>query len=366
MAGSLRRLAPRWAPYKTSYSEDLAIYDTWPRRMVLVAMAIAFVATPSIFDPFYLNLLNLIAIATIGVVGLNILMGLSGQVSVGNAAFMAVGAYTTAALVQANANLPFLAIVPLAGLAAAVVGAVVGLPALRLRGLYLVMSTLSAHFIVLYLVQRYQLSVVGPGGFFLPEAEVLGIVIDEAFEWFYVLGAFAGLSLLFFTNLLRSRFGRAWMALREGDIAAAILGVPVSSYKILAFVVSSFLIGIQGSLYGYYLQAVQVEAFNFDLAVQFIAMVIIGGQGSVLGSVFGAAFVTGLPFLVQRLAADLPSDAPGYGFVTAHIFDLQVALYGAAIILFLLLEPDGLVEIWRRIRMYFALWPFSRERAGDE
>jgi branched-chain amino acid transport system permease protein len=181
-------------------------------------------------------------------------------------------------------------------------------------------------------------------------------------SWYYVLAPCSAMAALVVTNLLRSRYGRAWMAVRDRDIAAEIIGLNVSSYKILAFVVSAFITGLQGGLFAYYLKVVDTDVYSFDLAVQYVAMIVIGGMGSVLGSYFGAFFVVGLPFAVQELIKRVPQSAGGK---TLHrdIFQIQSALYGAAMVLFFLIEPRGLVALWGRFTTYLRLWPFRREGA---
>jgi branched-chain amino acid transport system permease protein len=351
---------------KRSYVADLAVVGTRTRKVGGLVLLAGVLAIPAVASNFQLTVLNLVAMASLGALGLNVLIGVAGQVSIGSAAFLAIGAFT-ACFLGAQHDVPFAVVVPVAAVAAAAVGAIVGIPALRLRGLYLLIATLALHYIVLYLVRRYQVEETGAVGFIMPTPEVgSSFRLSSPASWYYVLVPCSALGALVVTNLLRSRYGRAWMAIRDRDIAAEIIGINVSSYKILAFVVSAFLTGLQGGLYAYYLKVVDADGFTFHLAVQYVAMIIIGGMGSVLGSYLGAFFVIGLPYVVQEIVKRIPESAPGAELLNRDIFDIQVALYGAAIVLFFLIEPRGLVALWGRFTTFLRLWPFRTEGAvGD-
>jgi branched-chain amino acid transport system permease protein len=339
----------------------MAIVGTRTRGLLLAALLVAVLMYPLGVSEFLVNVANLVALATLGALGLNLLIGVAGQMAIGSAAFLAVGAYT-AVIFGAEMGLPFLVVLPLSAASAAAVGAVVGIPALRLRGLYLLIATLALHFVVLYVVTRYQSAKAGEVGFAFPPANVFGRQIDTPTEWYFVLTAFSAGAAIVVTNLLRSRFGRAWLAIRERDIAAEIIGINVTRTKISAFMVSAALTGLQGALFAYYLRLVTTASFGFDVAVQYVAMIIIGGLGSVLGSYLGAAFVVAIPFVLTTLAGHVPSDGVVGRLLTNNIFELQTAVYGAALIAFLLLEPRGLVHLWVRFTTYLRLWPFQKER----
>lgn len=342
----------------TTYAADDAIWGTpWKRLWLLAGMAL-FASGGATFSAGNLDLVNLVFIGVMGSVALNLLMGVAGQVSIGNAALMAVGAYTAAPL-AIDHGLPTILVVFLAALAAGLVGLLVGIPSLRLRGLYLVIATLALHFIVIYIVERYQGEVTGAAGFVMPIASIGGWEIEDPHDWYYLLGIAAILSTLLVNGLLRSKYGRAWRAIRDRDVAAEILGVNISAAKLLAFVVSSIIIGAQGALYAYYIGVVESSTFSFILAVQFLAMVIIGGAGSVLGSILGATFVQALPFVVTDVVGALPSSTPGYAFLDENILEVQNLLYGLSIIGFILFEPAGLVALWHRARSVVTAWPFA-------
>lgn len=349
---------------KTRYTQDMVFYETTMQNFWLGVLIAALLVFPFVASRFYLSIANQILLAIIGALALNLLTGVAGQVSMGSAALMAVGAYAASVFAN-NLGLPFVLVLVGSTLIAALLGVAVALPALRLRGLYLITATLALHFVVIYAVGRYQKATVGPAGFRLPLPELAGLTIGDAKGWYWLLLCMAVLTTMIFVNLMRSRFGRAWLAIRDRDIAAEIIGVNIAVYKVAVFAVSSALIGLQGALFGYYVGVVEVDTFNFDIITRYIAMIIIGGLGSVHGSIYGAVFVTGLPFAVQRLGAAIPVGFPGAQLLHTHMFAIQSALYGIAILAFLLFEPRGLVGIWQRIRSYFVLWPFSRARSWE-
>ncbi len=355
----VERMAPLRGGYAhRSYAADDAVWGT-PWRRAGLAMGIAFFALGgSVLDPANLDIANLVFVGVLGSVALNLLMGVAGQISIGNAALMAIGAYTAAPL-AIDLGFPVPVVVVLAALAAGVVGLLVGIPSLRLRGLYLVIATLALHFIVLYIVERYQGEVTGAAGFVMPIASLGGWEIDDPHEWYYVLGIVAIASTVLVNGLLRSKYGRAWRAIRDRDVAAEILGVNIAAAKLLAFVISSTIIGAQGALYAYYVGVVESNTFSMILAVKFLAMVIIGGAGSLLGCILGATFVQALPFVVTDVVEALPSSMPGSAFLDENILEVQNLLYGLSIVGFVMFEPAGLVAVWHRIRSVVTAWPFA-------
>lgn len=352
---------------RTSYAKDMMLVSTRFRRLMLALGVVVLLLYPFYGTRYALNIVNLTALATVGAVALNLLTGVGGQVSMGNAAFLAVGAFVAASL-GAEAGLPFPLVIGAGAVVAGVVGVVVGIPALRFRGLYLVIATLALHYIVIFVVQRYQIREVGATGFLMKTPVLFGYEISSPTRWYYFLVFCASASIVLVLNLTRSRYGRAWMAIRDRDIAAEILGVPVGRYKLILFGLTSAIIGAQGAIFAYYVRVVESDTFTIDLAIQYVAMIIIGGMGSVLGSVLGAAFVTGLPFVVREFVAYLPPDLPGMTILNDNLFDVQNALYGVSIVAFLLFEPRGLAALWSRVRLAVYLWPFSRERLalGEE
>lgn len=350
---------------KTSYAADMRIYDTRFRRFWLGALVVGLIALPWLLNRQLVDRLNLVGLAIIGAVAINLLIGYTGQVSLGQAAFLAIGAYTSAG-VSLGLGLSMWVALPLAGLAAAAVGFVIGLPCLRLKGIYLALPTFALQFIVLFFAKQIEERAGKSEGFRIPANPSLGpfTFVSER-DWYYLILFFAALTLIVSTNLLRSKAGRAWVAIRDRDIAAAIIGIDVARYKLLAFVISSFITGFVGSLTVYYNNGVvQHENYALAVAIQYVAMIIIGGMGSLLGSVYGAFFVTLVPFVIADVARDVPPWVPFADPLKRSIFDIQNIVFGVSIVFFLLVEPRGLVILWERLKNYVQLWPFKRKRVG--
>jgi branched-chain amino acid transport system permease protein len=256
---------------------------------------------------------------------------------------------------------PFWIALPAAPLAGAGLGFLVGIPSLRLKGVYLALSTLALHFVILYAAAEYQSARGFSTGIMMPRPALGPLRIAGAGTWYYTLVAVAAGVSLFCLNVVRTRAGRAFMAIRDRDIAAAATGINVTRYKLLAFVVSSALTALGGSLSGYYASFVSVEAFGFFAAIEYIAMITIGGLGSILGSILGAVFVTLLPYGVDALINVLPVGER----VQTHLFAVKFGAFGLLMALFLVFEPRGLVSIWSRLRTYFDLWPFRYHPLGE-
>jgi branched-chain amino acid transport system permease protein len=337
--------------FKTTYARDLALIDTRLRRMALAALIVALALLPRVASPFVLDLAAQTALAAIGALALNLLTGLAGQVSLGHAGFIAAGAFTTAVL--AENHLPPLLALPAAALVGAVLGVVVGIPALRLKGLYLALGTLALHHVVLYACAEFQNHWGANTGVAIPPPRIGSWVLKGTTAWYYALTAVAALILALSVNLQRSRAGRAWMAIRDREIAAESLGIDVARAKVLAFVWSSAITAVAGALFAYQRAFVSVEAFGFFLAIEYIAMIIIGGLGSALGAVLGAAFVTLLPYAIDATVAT----SRLAGGAEYYLFPLKFGAFGLLMALFLIFEPQGLVGIWRRVRNWFVLWP---------
>jgi branched-chain amino acid transport system permease protein len=344
---------------RTDFRDDMRLLDSGFVRFWAATGLILALLLPLALTNFWTGVANQVFIAVIGALALNLLMGTTGQISLGHAGFLAAGAFTVAALIT-----HFEAPIGVALLAAAAVGAVlgvlVGLPALRLKGLYLAVSTLAAHFVIIVGVGQYQSEISYGAGFTIPPPSILGLEIGSERAWYFFMLPLALGVLLLNLNWLRSAYGRAWMAIRHRDIAAEALGINVALYKLLAFSASTSLTCVAGALWAYHTAFVSVEAFEFDTLIQYLAMVIIGGLGSVLGACLGAFFVVVLPHVISILAVKIPI-LQGLGGKT---FDLQVGVFGVVMLLFLILEPRGLAGIWARLRSYFQLWPF-KYRAWD-
>lgn len=339
--------------FKTTYAADLSLVDSRVRRAAVLFGLVSVIVLPRFASGFVLDLAAQTALAAVGALALNSLTGLAGQVSLGHAGFIAAGAFTTAALVE-GARVGPLVTLPAAAAVGAVLGLCVGLPSLRLKGLYLALGTLAMHHVVLYAGGELQSRWGANTGYTIPPPEIAGLVLRGTVAWYYTLVTIAIAVLLLSINLKRSRVGRAWMAIRDRDVAAASVGIDVAAWKLLAFVWSASVTTVAGALFAYHRGFVSVEAFSFFLAIEYIAMVIIGGLGSELGAVLGAAFVTLLPYGIDAgvSALRLP------GGVEYYLFALKFGAFGLLMALFLIFEPSGLAGIWRRVRNWFFLWPF--------
>lgn len=321
------------------------------RRPVAALLGlIVLIVLPLGLPAFLLGVLNLAALAAIGAIALNMLVGVAGQFSVGSAAFMAIGGFTAVAFAVQEAQLPFVVVVLLATLGGGIAAVVVGVIALRVQGLYLVLATIAFHYLVAFGAREYQVRTAGPAGFVLPAPTVAGWVGDDDYAWYPVLVVSVVLVALLCRNIVRGRSGRAWTAVRDRDIAAAILGVDVARTKIQAFVVTSMIIGGQGALYAYYVGFVTYEAYTINLTVQYFAMIVIGGIGSITGSVIGAVVVTALPVLVREFLPSLPSWFPLSDQIAGNTFAVQSILFGVLVILFMRYAPRGLVSLLRPLR----------------
>jgi len=345
---------------KTSHRADSALLRTDFVRFWAVVGLLACGAVPLVLSSFWMGVANQMLIALVGALALNLLMGTTGQISLGHAGFVGAGAFTAAALVT-ELSAPFGVNLLAATAIGALVGVLVGFPALRLKGLYLAVSTLAAHFVIVVVMSQYQAGVSYGSGFTMPPPMLLGFELSGERRWYYFLLPVALLAVLLHVNWLRSAFGRAWMAIHHRDVSAQALGVDTARYKLLAFAASTALTSFSGALWAYYNGFVSVEAFDIHLLIQYLAMVIIGGLGSVLGSVLGAAFVMIVPHVITHVAERLPL----LKALGGTVFELQIGLFGLVMLLFILLEPRGLAGLWFRLQEYFGLWPF-RFRAWEK
>src|SRR5215217_5676738 len=346
--------------FKTSYAADMALFPLPQARWAVAALAVLFVViAPLSFGPYYLSILNLVLVAVVGALGLNILVGYTGLISIGHGAFMSVGAYTAANLVV-RLDMPFWITIPAGGLMAALIGIIVGIPSLRIKGIYLAIATLAAQLIIEWTINHVQWISGGvQSSIEIGRPRVFGTEMRAEWQFYLFLMFFAVLAIVATMNLVRSRIGRAFIAIRDQDIAAEIIGINIYRYKLLAFAISSFYAGVCGVLYTYYLGIANYEQFQIVVSIDYLAMIIIGGLGSVLGTIFGAIFVTLLPIAIRIFMENVGS----LFFTTAEmanvISGLRLGVFGALIIFFLIVEPEGLNRLWRNIRSYFRVWPFS-------
>jgi branched-chain amino acid transport system permease protein len=346
--------------FKTSYAADMAVYPLPIARWTTLAIAVLFVIVmPIVLSEYYVSIANLILIAVVGALGLNILVGNTGQISIGHGALMSVGAYTAANLIT-RIDAPFWVAIPAGGLMAAAVGALIGVPSLRIKGLYLAIATLAAQLIIEWTINHVPWISGGvQASIEVPRPNAFGLVLHNQKQLYLFLLFFACVAIAATINLVRSRIGRAFIAIRDHDIAAELIGIDIFRYKLTAFAISSFYAGVTGVLYTYYLGIANYEQFQIGVSIDYLAMIIIGGLGSVLGSILGATFVTLLPIATRWLLEDFGGLFLSQADLANIIPNRRLVIFGALIILFLALEPEGLSRLWRNILGYFRVWPFS-------
>jgi branched-chain amino acid transport system permease protein len=342
--------------FKTSYQADNQIFPIRQDRIALAALlVVALALAPVLASPYALSAILIpFLIFSLAALGLNILTGYAGQLSLGTAAFMAVGAFGAYNFVQRMPGMPILLAFVLGGLAAAAVGVAFGLPSLRIRGFYLAASTLATQFFVIWCLTKipYLTNYSSSGVITAQKITILGYEFDSpASKYLLVLAVVAVMALLA-KNMIRSNVGRSWMAVRDMDVAAEVIGFRLMRTKLLAFAVSSFYCGVAGALYAFaYLGTVEPEAYNLDLSFRILFMIIIGGVGSVLGSFLGAAFIVLLPVFLNVLAH-------GLALPTSVASNLELMVFGALIVFFLIVEPHGLARLWQIGKEKLRLWPF--------
>lgn len=339
--------------YHRTYASELRLRHTNMERVRLTLAVLLVLALPFVLSPFWLSTANRIGIAVIGAIGLNILTGFTGQISLGQGGFLAVGAYTSGLLVV-RLGMPTLLAMIVAVLTTAAIGAFFGLPALRLKGLYLAIATLASQFLILYAVRNWDAITGGTESIAVPKPELFGLTLVSDFHWYWVIAACAVMTTITARNLFRTGIGRAFMAIRDQDIAAEALGVEIVRYKVLAFAVSSGFVGLAGALTGHY-RIITWERFTLETSIEYLAMIIVGGLGSIIGAIFGAIFIVLLPAVIEQVGTGLRGVFPG---ITQQLPALQAAAFGLVIVLFLIFEPRGLARIWQRTKDYFRLWPF--------
>jgi branched-chain amino acid transport system permease protein len=340
--------------YHTTYGKDLALRHTRAEYVRLAFLAGLAVWLPFNLSPYWLGWTNLILLATIAAVGLNILTGYTGLVSLATAGFLGVGAFTAANL-KVIYHWPIVPSVLVATLLAALIGAFFGLPALRLKGLYLAISTFAAQEI---LSERFRSWKRLHSPITNTSPKFAGHSFTSKFEWYWLLLVITGLVVWGSVNLFRTGLGRAFVAIRDQDIAAEVMGVPVGRYKVLAFSVACGLAGFSGALQSFYPDTLTVtwEQYEIDKSFLFVAMIIIGGLGSVSGAVYGAAFLTWLPNYIYQFGSRLQTTS--FNFLIQRLSAIQLGVFGLVLVLFLLVEPRGLARLWQRAKDYFRLWPF--------
>ncbi len=336
--------------FKTAYAQDMALLDTRFLRLGFLALAAGLVLGPTLLGR-YLFLLNTVGIFALGAVGLSLLTGFAGQISLGHAAFMAIGAYTSW-YVTARLGLPFLLALVLSGCVTFAIGAAVGLPSLRIKGLYLAIATLAFQFITEYVIIH---TAGGMGGNVVPSAAIFGYKIRTETQFYYLLLPVWILGGVYAANLMRSRVGLALMAVRDRDYAAQVLGVNLLQYKTLAFALGASYAGVAGSLFAHYNKVIGAEHFGILQSIDYIAIIVIGGLTSVWGPHLGAAFVILLNQMLRFVLPGVVTMFPAFGKAATTSREV---IFGALLIGLLIWEPGGLAMLFRKLKRYLDLWPF--------
>ncbi len=344
--------------YRTTYAADTTVFPTTTSRNMMIVGIVLICFAPYVVNEYSLSLLIQIGIFGIAALGLNIVVGFTGQISIGHAAFFGFGAFTSAYL--SNHHVPVFFCIPLAGVITALVGLIFGLPAARLKGLYLAIATLAAQFILLDFFGRAEWFTGGSVPALAEPFSLFGKVFRGDKQYFYVVLAYVIVCYVLVTNLMRSRDGRALVAVRDHYLSAEIMGINLTKYRTLSFGLAAFFAGVGGALYAHYNQVVSNEGFGIDRSIIFLAMIIIGGIGSIMGTLMGTAFMVLLPESMEWVSRALSGSAIDLFLGLKHnIAFLREMAIGVIIIIFLIFEPDGLAHRWRQIKAYWKLYPFS-------
>jgi branched-chain amino acid transport system permease protein len=338
--------------FKTDYQQDIRLFKHGGQVFSYSALAVALLAAPFVLPDYWVSQLNFIWIYSIVSLGLMILVGFTGQVSIGHAAFLAMGAYTEAYL-QSH-GWPFVLSLSFSALVAGVTGIVVGLPALRVKGMYLAIATMAFGFIVEEGVARAEHITGGNAGKMLGSLEIFGLPIDSELRMYFLTLVVLALVVLGVMNLLRSPTGRAFVAIRDSEISAQSMGINLARYKTTAFALSAAITGLAGALYAHKLRFISPEQFTFLQSIELLIILVVGGVGSIYGAIFGAAFWIVVQQLIVLAKDWLP---PAIGQQTG----LQPTIFGLILVAFVLFEPMGLYGRWLKIRTFFQLFPFYRK-----
>lgn len=337
------------------YATDMAIFRTKTQWVLILAFVAWLFTAPLYMNDYWLSVANRAGIMIVAATGLNIMVGYCGQLSIGHTAFMAVGAFTSAALTKLN--LPFPVALIAAGLGAGIVGLIFGLPSVRVKGFYLAISSFAALTIILWIINNWTSVTGGFNGTKVPVAALGSLKFNSEFSMFYLIFVVTVICTFLAKNLVRTRTGRAFVAIRDNDLAAEVMGVNVFYYKMLAFFIGCFLAGIAGSLMAHWSGSVSAENFPFKDSILYVGIIIIGGLGTSLGPILGVVFIEALDVLVTKLSPALQSAFPGLpgGFTSG----VAPVVFGLAIVLFLILEPRGIAHRWNLFKASYRLWPFS-------
>ena len=342
--------------YDTSYTQDMAIMRTWVAWIMLALFLVFLIAFPHFSGRYWTGIVSLTGIILIAVFGLHITTGLCGQINLGQTAFMAVGAYTSAVL-TAKLGLPFLVALPCAGIMAGIVGLIFGAPSLKIKGFYLAMSTLAAQFIIIWIIKHTKFLGGTVKGITVPDVSIGGFIFDTDTKMYYLIIALTLIAGLAALNLTRTRAGRAFTAIRDNDLAAEVMGINLFYYKLLAFFIGCFYAGIAGSLWAQYYITILPDQFTLKDSVWYLGMIVVGGTGSTLGAVLGTVSIRLLDVFADYIAPLLAATFP---LVRANVtYAVGAILFALVIIIFLIKEPRGLAHRWQLFKNWYRLWPYS-------
>jgi branched-chain amino acid transport system permease protein len=346
----------RTGHFKQSPGQLIALSDSrivWGWALLALATLLA---APLLVGNYTLTLMVSALIAVTGAVALNILTGQAGLISLGQAGFLAIGAYVNGILLS-DYHVPVWLTLPAGGIAASLISLLVGVPSLRLRGLYLAITTLAFSFIIDHIILYAEFLTHGPNGVFVKGAYIFGFDVQKGAPLYYLACGVTIATILAALNLSRSRIGRAWMAIRDHDIAARVMGIDLVRYKLLAFAISSFFVGIAGALMSLQLRFINVDVFALILSIEALAIIILGGLGSVAGAILGAIFLSMLPEALRIVFATVGD--PNSTLYTDYVYEIRGVAYGVVIVLFLRFKPEGLIGIWRDARKFWSNWPLA-------
>jgi len=340
-----------------TYRQKKGYIHTRPQWIFFLAFLLVLAFLPSLISSRYMGIINIMSIILIAVVGLQIPTGYAGQINLGQSAFMGMGAFVTASL-AINLNWPVWATIPLGGLGGAFLGAIFALPVMRIKGFYLALTTMTAQVIFPLLIMALPDKLFGGAiGLRIEPAKFLGITFNTDRSLYYMNMFFVALMLVFAFNLVRSRVGRAFMAIRDNDIASEMIGINISFYKTLAFIIGAFYAGVAGGLWAYYIRFIGADQFTLYFSIWYVSMLIVGGMGSILGAILGTVFLRSLQEMISYLGPFLVQVFPQMGGAEIWFAGMNILL-GVVIVLFLIFEPRGLAHRWAILKTSYRIWPF--------
>ena len=343
--------------FNTNYSQEMAIVRTRFQIIIsIIAALLFFGAFPFILNAQLLSKINIIGIVVIGALGLQILTGYCGQLNFGQSAFLAIGAYISAMLCK-HLGWNWFATVPAAVIGTALIGLIFGLPSLRIKGFYIAVTTMAAFFVVIFFIIRGGAFTGGINGLQVSNVQIDDLVFDNEQKFFYLIMFFVVVAVFFAKNLVRGRVGRAFIAIRDNDLAAELMGINIFKYKLFAFIACSAYAGLAGSLFAAYYGYVSADQFTLSESVWYIGYLIVGGLGSITCAIFGVVFLKMIEFILRGIGPTISELLPAIG--TSFLSSSLVMVFGLVIILFLIFEPRGLYHRWELTKASIRYWPFT-------